>query len=139
MTAVNAISSILKEIREGGPSVNKQAPALPPPKKKWWSKDRRVSMTTPELELAISEAVKKAAPGCEEFLGVIVQHMTPKSHLDPNWAVRGAKFGKAARPVADEALATVVARMQREFLLSKVDLRRAPMGLQTDSPRRSFL
>jgi hypothetical protein len=68
--------------------------------------------------LAISEAVKKAAPGCEEFVGVMVQQDRPKSHLDPNWAIRGVKFGKADRKVVDEALATVVERMQREFLLS---------------------
>jgi len=79
----------------------------------------RVSMTTPQLESAISEAVKKAAPGCEDFLAVIVQHKTPKSHLDPNWAIRGVRYGKADRPVANEALASVVERMQREFLLSE--------------------
>jgi len=76
-------------------------------------------MTTPQLESAISEAVKKAAPGCEDFLAVIVQHKTPKSHLDPNWAIRGVRYGKADRPVANEALASVVERMQREFLLSE--------------------
>jgi hypothetical protein len=118
VTAVNAISSSSEVIRQGGPSVNKQAPALPP-KKRWWRNDRRVSMTTPELELAISEAVKNAAPGCEDFVGVIVQHKTPKSRLDPNWAIRGVKFGKADRQVTDEALTTVVERMQREFLLSE--------------------
>jgi hypothetical protein len=117
VTAVNAVSSPSEEIRQGGPSVNQQAPALPP-KKKWWSKDRRVSMTAAELELAISETVKVAI-GCEDFVGVIVDHKTPKSHLDPNWVVRGVKFGKADRQLVDEALAIVVARMQREFLLSE--------------------
>lgn len=92
-----------------------RAPRL---KRSWWRKDHRVSIATRELELAISEAVKKAAPGCDEFVGVMVQHDRPKSHLDPNWAIRGVKFGKADRKVADEALATVVERMQREFLLS---------------------
>jgi hypothetical protein len=96
----------------------KQALALPPTKK-WLRKDGRVSMTAPALELAILESVKKAAPGCQDFVGVIVQHNTPQSHLDANWAIRGVKFGRADRPVADEALATVVERMQREFLLSK--------------------
>ena len=85
-TAVNAISSSLEELRLGGPSVNGQAPALPPKptlppkKKKWRGKDHRLSMTTSELEMAISEAVKKAAPGCEDFVGVIVRHKIPKSH-----------------------------------------------------------
>ena len=74
-------------------------------------------MTIPELEQAILEAVK-AAPGCEDFVGVIVAHEMPKSHRDPNWAIRGVKFGKADRKGANEALASVVERMQREFLLS---------------------
>jgi hypothetical protein len=118
VTALNGISSPSTEIKQGGPSVNKRARTLPP-KKNWWRKDSRVPMTTPELELAISEAMKKAAPGCEDFGGVIVQRKTPKSHIDPNWAIRGAKFGKADRKVAHEALATIVERMQREFLLSE--------------------
>ncbi len=100
--------------------VNMQARA-PPPKKKWWSKDHRVSMTPAELESAISEAVKKTAPGCKDFVAVIVQHRTPKSHLDPNWAIRGVRYGRADKPVADEALATVIERMQREFLLTEED------------------
>ena len=100
--------------------VNMQAHA-PPPKKKWWSKDHRVSMTPAELESAISEAVKKTAPGCKDFVAVIVQHRTPKSHLDPNWAIRGVRYGRADKPVADEALATVIERMQREFLLTEED------------------
>jgi len=96
------------------------APA-PSAKKQWWRKERRerrVSMTTTELESAISEAVKKAAPGCEAFAGVIVQHETPKSHLDANWAIRGVRFGNADKKLANEILATVVERMKQEFLLS---------------------
>ncbi len=109
-----AISSSSKPT---GPSEIKQAPALPP-KKTWWRKERRASTTIPELELAILEAVKKAAPGCEDFVGVIVRHETPKSHLDPNWTIRGVKFGNADRKMVNEALAAVVERMKREFLLS---------------------
>jgi hypothetical protein len=93
-----------------------QAPALRP-KKKWWKKESRVSMTTPELESAISDAVKNA--GCEDFVGVIIRPKTRKSQLDPNWAVQGVKFGKSDRTAADQALTTVVERMQREFLLSE--------------------
>jgi hypothetical protein len=116
--SVEVLSSSSKP---GGPSGIKEPPT-PPPKKKWWRKCRRkelrVSITIPELELAILEAVKKAAPSCEEFVGVIIRHETPKSRLDPNWAIRGVKFGNADRKMANEALATVVERMQREFLLS---------------------
>ena len=95
-----------------------QPAPVPPRKKNWWRKELRVAMTAPELESAISDAIKKAAPGCEDFVGVIVQHTTPRSHRDPNWDVRGVKFGKADRKAVDEALAAVVERMQHEFLLS---------------------
>ncbi len=95
-----------------------QPAPVPPRKKNWWRNEFRVAMTAPELESAISDAVKKAAPGCEDFVGVIVQHTTPRSHRDPNWDVRGVKFGKADRKAVDEALAAVVERMRHEFLLS---------------------
>jgi len=95
-----------------------QPAPVPPRKKNWWRKELRVAMTAPELESAISDAIKKAAPGCEDFVGVIVQHTTPRSHRDPNWDVRGVKFGKADRKAVDEALAAVVERMRHEFLLS---------------------
>ena len=117
VTAVSAISSSAEVIRRGGPTVNKQVSA-PQPKKRWRHSDRRVSMTAPELELAISEAVKNAAPGYADFIGVIVHYKAPKSRFDPNWAIRGVKFGRADRKVAEATLATVVERMQREFLLS---------------------
>jgi hypothetical protein len=113
-TAGRAISS---SSEPSGPREMKQASAVLS-KKMWWRKEHRVSITIPELELTISEAVKKSSPGCEDFGGVIVRHETPKSHLDPNWAIRGVKFGKADRKGANEALASVVERMQREFLLS---------------------
>ena len=112
--AVKAISSSSKP---SGPSEIKQGAALPP-EKSWWRKERRVSITISEIELAITEAIKKSAPGCEDFIGVMVRHEKPKSRLDPNWVIRGVKFGKADRKMANEALATVVERMQREFLLS---------------------
>jgi hypothetical protein len=113
-TAVEAISS---SSMPSGPSEIKQANALPP-KKSWWRKERRVSITSSELELAISEAIKKAGPGCENFVGVMVRQEKPKSHLDPNWVIRGVKFGKTDRKMVNEALATIVERMQQEFLLS---------------------
>jgi hypothetical protein len=73
-------------------------------KNKWFSKDRRASITRAELEITIAEAVRKTAPGCEDFIGVIVYYRAPKINLDPNWAVRGVKFGKADRKMVDEAL-----------------------------------
>ena len=107
IAAVSLAASVRGEIK----------PASAPPKKKWWRKERRGSMTIPELEQAILEAIK-ATPGCEDFVGVIVAHEMSKSHRDPNWAIRGVKFGKADRKIANEALDRIVKRMQREYRLS---------------------
>jgi hypothetical protein len=93
-----------------------QALAAAPPKR-WWSRDGRVSKTTEELELMITEAVK-AAPGCEDFVGVIVQRITPKSRLDATWELRGIRFGPTDRKLAREALTSIVERMQQEFRLT---------------------
>jgi len=76
-------------------------------------------MTSPEIELAIAEAVKKTAPGCEDFIGVVIRQTTPKSRLDVNWELRGIRFGKADREMVKEAVASVVERMQREFRLTE--------------------
>ena len=121
MAAARSVSSSL--VRYGKPGAIKQAPASSPenlpPKKKWWRREHRLSIAAPELESAISEAVRNTAPGCEDFVGVIVRHKPPKSNLDPNWAVHGVKFGKADRKMVNEALTAVVERMQQEFLLSE--------------------
>jgi hypothetical protein len=76
-------------------------------------------MTSPEIELAIAEAVKKTAPGCEDFIGVVIRQTTPKSRLDVNWELRGIRFGKADREMVNEAVASVVERMQRQFRLTE--------------------
>jgi hypothetical protein len=115
-TAVEINSSSSEPIRQGALAVIDQARAAPPPKKKWRD---RVPIAAEELELTIADAVKKAAPGCEAFVGVIVQQTTPRSRFDANWALRGVKFGQAGRETVNEALATIVERMQREFRLSE--------------------
>src|SRR6516162_581058 len=104
----------IEQTPAAAPPTIEQAPATPP--RKWWSKDTRVSKTAEELELTITEAVQ-AAPGCEAFVGVIIQRTTPKSRLDANWELRGTKFGRTDRKIAKEALTPIVERMQREFRL----------------------
>ena len=110
-----AVPPKIEQTRAAAPPTIVQAPATPPPRK-WWSKDTRVSKTAEELELTITEAVQ-AAPGCEAFVGVIIQRTTPKSRLDANWELRGTKFGRTDRKIAKEALTPIVERMQREFRL----------------------
>lgn len=75
------------------------------------------SIGATELESAISQAVK-AAPGCAGFVGVIIQSRHATSESEPNWDVRGVKFGNADRTVANDAVATVVNRLQQEFRLA---------------------
>jgi hypothetical protein len=75
-------------------------------------------MTIQELELAIAEAVRTASPGCKDFVSVIVEQTTPKSRLDPDWDVRGIRYGKADKKMVDEALSTAVQRMQQEIRLN---------------------
>jgi len=79
----------------------------------------RVSISLSELQSAIGEAVKTAAPGCEAFVGVVVRQKTPNSHLGANWELAGAKFGKADRNTANEALMAIVAQMQKEFRVTE--------------------
>ena len=82
------------------------------------NKDLRVSISATELESVIGQALK-AAPGCEGFIGVLVRPKKPESDPDPNWEVRGLRFGNADREIVNEALATVVARLQQEFQLQR--------------------
>jgi hypothetical protein len=108
-------------IRQSTPPVVAQAsPSNPPPKKTWWRKDKRGSMTIPELELAIADAVRNAAPGCEGFVGVVVIRTPPKSRsVDLNWAIQGIKFGKADRKIAGANLTTIIEKMQQEVRLTE--------------------
>ena len=89
------------------------------PKKQ--SSDDRSLVSRDRLQSAITEAVKKADPDCEAFVGVIVQREKPKARLDANWAIRGVRFGKADRDKCSKALTTIVERMQREFVLGATD------------------
>ena len=82
------------------------------------SSDGRSSVSRNRLQSAITEAVKKADPDCEAFVGVIVQRETPETSLDANWGIRGVRFGKADRDKCSLALTTIVERMQRDFSLA---------------------
>jgi hypothetical protein len=76
--------------------------------------DRRSAITRERLESAINEVVKFHS---DDFVSVIIQPVQPKSRSDPNWDVRGVRFGKADRDKSGRLLAAVVERMQREFAL----------------------
>ena len=77
--------------------------------------DDRTLIASETLQSAITKAVQKAEPG---FVDAIVQRITPMSRFDTNWALKGVKFGRADREKANQAVTSVVERMQREFRLS---------------------
>ena len=87
-------------------------------KKTWWRRDHRAQITPAELELTIAETIRKTAPECGSFVGVIVHHKKPKQYRDPNWGVRGVKFGKADRRIVEETLDRIVKQLQKEFRLT---------------------
>jgi len=67
---LQAVRHLPEPIRQ--PSLVAQTPAAAP-KKKSRRKDGRVLATIPDLEAAITEAVRSAAPECETFAGVVLQ------------------------------------------------------------------
>ena len=115
ITTVETDKLVLQDTQPLIKQIEQTRIASPP---KWWSKDVRVSKTAEELEFMIREAVK-AAPGCESFVGVVIERVTPKSRLDATWEIRGIRFGGMDRKIAREALTPIVERMQREFRLSE--------------------
>jgi hypothetical protein len=68
------------------------------------SVDERNAISREAIQAAITEVVKKADPGCEPFLGVIVRRTNPKSRLEANWAIRGINSGRADRNKASGAV-----------------------------------
>ena len=120
--AVSQASSAAVAVGASSPeSVRPPSLGAPPaaPRQKTRRRDGRVLTTIPDLELAITEAVRKAAPECETFAGVVLQQTKPKSRRDPNWQLRGIKFGQADRKMAREALAGTIERMQQGFYIGE--------------------
>jgi len=70
-----------------------------------------------DLEAVITTVVRRAE-GCEQFVGVVAERVERESTEDPNWAIKGIKFGRADRNKASAALAIAVERMQRMYILS---------------------
>jgi hypothetical protein len=82
-----------------------------------FSKKQAISRST--LESAITEAVKKSAPECKNFIGVIVERENPASQSESNWDVRGGRFGKSERKKAGDALSTILERFGLKYSLSE--------------------
>ena len=81
------------------------------------SEKQAISRAT--LESAIAEAVKKSAPECKQFIGVIVERGSLAAHSGFNWEVRGVRFGKSDRKMASDALIDVLEKFRRKYSLSE--------------------
>jgi hypothetical protein len=81
------------------------------------SLDDRKPISREEMQAAITEAVKKADPDCEPFVGVIVERTKRTSLSEANWAIKGIKFGRADRNKASDAINRIVERMKCDFNL----------------------
>jgi hypothetical protein len=70
------------------------------------------------LEVAIATAVQRSDPRCESFIGVVIERRAPQSRNEPNWAIKGIRFGKAERANCNTALSVIIDRLKREFEIS---------------------
>ncbi|MCK1406049.1 hypothetical protein [Bradyrhizobium sp. 76] len=73
------------------------------------------------MERAITTAIKTFDEGCRDFVGVVVEQRSAKSTAEPNWQVKGLRFGKSDRSMARAALDSVLPPMQMEFTLEVSD------------------
>ena len=67
--------------------------------------------------MAITAAVKKSDPQCEPSVGALIEHHAPKPREDTDWAIKGIRFGRAARDKCSAALVVVIDKMQGAFEL----------------------
>lgn len=82
---------------------------------------RRTRVSRSALERAITTAIKTFDEGCRDFVGVVVEQRSAKSTSEPNWQVKGLRFGKSDRGMARAALDSVLPPMQKEFTLEVSD------------------
>lgn len=77
----------------------------------------RKPVTRAILEKSLTDAVRKVAPECEAFVGVIVERVVPKTRNGVNWVVKGVRYGKANRSSCETALNTTLREEQQKYAL----------------------
>jgi cold shock protein len=77
----------------------------------------RKPITLATLERSLTDAVRKVAPECEAFVGVIVERVVPKTPDGVNWVVKGVRYGKANRNRCETALGLSLHEKQQEYSL----------------------
>jgi hypothetical protein len=69
-----------------------------------------------ELEAAITSSVRSSDPTCAKFVGAIIAECK-KSEVAAGWTVKGVRYGKAPRDKCDAALASVINKLQAQYVL----------------------
>ena len=85
-------------------------------RKKSGNSDRK-PITRAILERCLTDAVRKAAPECEGFVGVIIQKVMPEVLDGVNWVVKGVKYGKANRSRCETVLGATLREKQQNYVL----------------------
>jgi cold shock protein len=85
-------------------------------RKKSGNSDRK-PITRAILERCLTDTVRKAAPECEGFVGVIIQMVMPEVLGGVNWVVKGVKYGKANRSRCETVLGTTLREKQQNYVL----------------------
>lgn len=78
-------------------------------------KEARQLIGRAELEQAIADLVRA---DYEQFVGVILERVTPDASGGNNWIVKGLKYGGADRALCDVVLSASVAQKALQFDLS---------------------
>jgi cold shock CspA family protein len=84
-------------------------------------KSSRKSIASASLERTLTAAVRKVAPECEAFVGVIVERIVPEAADGANWAIKGVRYGKADRRKCESALCAAFRDNQQKYLLADDD------------------
>ena len=77
----------------------------------------RKPITSAVLERSLAAAVRKVAPECEAFVGVIVERVVPETVDGANWQVKGVRYGKADRDRCETALDIALREKQLKYVL----------------------
>lgn len=78
----------------------------------------RKPITRAYLEQSLADAVRSIDPGCQAFVGVIIERVAPKTAGGVNWAIKGVRYGKADRDRCEAALGMCLREKQLEYVLS---------------------
>jgi hypothetical protein len=78
----------------------------------------RKPVTREALEQSLTDAVRASHPEFETFAGVIVERIVPERPGEPNWAVKGVRYGKADRHRSSIVLLHCSEEAQIEFEVS---------------------